>query len=327
MKFAFWQALLVIPVILLLLPWWLRRNRPPRLVLPFSLPTAVRAVASGWPIHVTKALGLCLLLVALARPQSSFKQTERTVSGVDITIAMDVSRSMDIQDMGDRSRLEIAKDTMRSFIQGRQNDRIGFVIFSGEPVTLAPPTLDYEILLRQLREVRTGALKDGTAIGDGLALAVNRMRNSTAKSRIIILLTDGDNNTGQVDPATSGELAAGFGIRVYTIAIGREGRVKMPVTQPNLFGQMVTTHVWMDSSINPELLQTIAKTSGGRFYRVDEETALKEVFREIDLLEKTEIKTHEKIRFEERFYQPLLLGLLLLLASLLAGLFLKRTLP
>ncbi len=228
-------------------------------------------------------------------------------------MALDVSASMNIEDLADRSRIEVAKDTMEHFIKGRQNDRIGFVMFSGEPLTLAPPTLDYGLLLRALHQASIGVLKDGTAIGDGLALAVGHLKASKAKSKIVILLTDGDNNLGQIDPATAGELAQGFGIRVYTIAIGREGRVKIPIRRRGLLGGEVTTYQWMENALNPELLQLIAKKTQGKFYRVTDESTLEKVFKEINQLEKSEIKAKEKVRFDENFQFPLRVGILLLL--------------
>ena len=219
---------------------------------------------------------------------------------------------MNIEDLANRSRMELAKETMERFIRGRTNDRIGFVIFSGEALTLVPPTLDYELVLRALHDAQLGILKDGTAIGDGLSLAVARLKDSTAKSRVIVLLTDGDNNIGQVDPATAGDLAAGFGIRVYTIAIGTEGRVKLPIRQKTFGGQEIVTYQWFDNALNPELLKQIAEQTKGKFYRVTEGAALEKVFSEINQLEKSEIKSAEKVRFEDRFYVPLVLGLLVL---------------
>ncbi len=312
MRLESWHWMLAWIPIALAYRFWVRRNTPP--AIPFPLPVEERA-ASRNPLAYLTALrlaALALVFIALARPQASFKQTERTVSGIDIMMVMDVSASMNIEDLADRSRFEVAKDTMESFIKGRENDRIGFLIFSGEPLTLAPPTLDYGLVLRSLRDARIGVLKDGTGIGDGLSLAVNRLRNSTAKSRVIILLTDGDNNVGQVDPATAGDLAAGYGIRVYTIAIGREGRVKLPIRTQGAFGNVTTSYQYFDNALNPELLQRIAALTRGKFYRVTDESALNSVFKEIDQLEKTDVKTHERVRYEERFHRPLLLGILLL---------------
>lgn len=264
-----------------------------------------------------KYVGLAFLVIALARPQSSYRQTQRTVNGIDIMMVLDFSASMNIEDLGQRSRTEIAKDMMERFIKGRQNDRIGFVAFSGAPLTLSPPTLDYGLVMKSLKDFQIGMLADGTAIGDALALAVSHLRNSTAKSRVIVLLTDGDNNLGQIDPATAGDLAAGYGVKVYTIAIGREGRVKMPIRTQTPFGNTITTYQWFDNALNPELLQQIAKVTGGRFYRVTDESALESVFHEIDSLEKTEVKAIENVKYDEIFQKPLKLGLLILALGML----------
>ncbi len=317
MRLESWMVLLAWIPVALLYKWWLTRNTPP--ALPFSVPVAEGAGARNPQafLVVIRLAALALLFVALARPQASFRETERTVSGIDIMMVMDVSASMNIEDLAERSRFEIAKETMEAFIKGRDNDRIGFIVFSGEPLTLAPPTLDYGLVLRALRDAKIGVLKDGTGIGDGLSLAVNRLRNSTAKSRVIILLTDGDNNVGQVDPATAGELAAGYGIKVYTIAIGREGRVRLPIRTQGVFGNVVTSYQYFDNALNPELLKKIAELTQGRFYRVTDESTLSSVFKEIDRFEKTEVKTNEKVRYEERFQRPLLLALVLLLLELL----------
>jgi Ca-activated chloride channel homolog len=300
-----------IPVALLFRKWVVRNTPQP---MPYSLPVEPKAGSKNPQLYLTaiRLAALALIFIALARPQASFTQTERNVAGIDIMMVMDVSASMNIEDLSDRSRFEVAKDTMESFIKGRQNDRIGFLIFSGEPLTLAPPTLDYGLVLRALRDARIGVLKDGTGIGDGLSLAVNRLRSSTAKSRVIILLTDGDNNVGQIDPATAGELAAGYGIRVYTIAIGREGRVRLPIRTQGVFGNVVTSYQYFDNALNPELLQKIAQLTQGKFYRVTDESALGSVFKEIDQLERTEIKNREKVHYEEKFQFPLRMGLLLL---------------
>jgi len=267
-----------------------------------------------------KYVGWACLVIALARPQASFREQERTISGVDIMMTMDVSASMDIEDLGDRSRIDIAKEVMEGFIAGRGNDRIGLVVFGGEPFTLGPPTLDYDLILSALRNARAGSLRDGTAIGDGLALAISHLRNSKAKSRIIVLLTDGENNVGQVDPSTAGEIAAGYGIKVYTIAVGREGRVKLPIKQRGPFGDVIVSYQYFDNALNPQLLKDIASHTGGRFYRVTEANTLEQVFKEIDTLEKTEIVAKEKTRYEERFQKPLKFGaILLVLEKLIAN--------
>jgi Ca-activated chloride channel family protein len=307
-----WYFLIALVALPILHRWWVKRNKPAR--VRFSLPIPVEVAAKS-PARVLLALryvGWAFLLLALARPQNSFKTSERTVSGIDIMMVMDFSASMNIEDMGERSRFDIAKEMMENFIKGRSNDRIGFVIFSGEALTLAPPTLDYDLVRKQLRDAQLGILKDGTAIGDGLATAVNHLRNSKAKSRVIVLLTDGDNNVGQVDPATAGELAAGYGIRCYTIAIGREGRVKMPIRHKGIGGNTITTYQWFENALNPELLQQIAKSTDGRFYRVSDEGTLERVFKEIDHLEKTEVTSNEKVHYDELFQKPLRMGVAVL---------------
>lgn len=319
MRFESWPFLLLLLLIPLLHRWWLGRNRPAKVAYPLPIPARAAGSSPIWFLLALRYLALGLLIVALARPQSSYRTTERKVSGVDIMMLLDLSASMDIEDLGARSRIEIAKRTMEDFIKGRQNDRIGFVVFSGEPLTMAPPTLDYGLLLKALSDANTHMLKDGTAIGDGLALAVSHLRNSKAKSKVIILLTDGDNNLGQVDPATAGELAAGYGIRVYTIAIGREGRVKLPIKARTAFGNVITTYQWFDNALNPELLQQIAHTTNGRFYRVTDEGTLQNVFREIDHLEKSEIKSRENVKYNDLYQPPLEAGIaILLLAEILA---------
>jgi len=313
MRFGDWPVLLLLALIPLLHRWWLNRNKPARVRYSLPVPASAGMRSPLKILLLLKYVGLSLLVIALARPQTSFRQTERTVSGVDILMVMDFSASMNIEDLGERSRFEIAREMMETFIKGRQNDRIGFVIFSGEPLTLAPPTLDYGLVLKSLKDAHIGMLKDGTAIGDGLSLAVSHLRNSKAKSRVIVLLTDGDNNLGQIDPATAGELAAGYGIKVYTIAIGREGRVKLPIKHKGLFGNTITTYQYFENALNPELLQQIAELTHGKFYRVTEEGALASVFKEIDKLEKVDIKTTEKVKYNEGFERPLKLGTLALI--------------
>jgi Ca-activated chloride channel family protein len=312
MRLSNWPFLFVLVLIPLLHRWWMYRNRPARVHFSLPVPESVSIKNPVRWILGLKYLSLVFLVFSLARPQDSFRHTERTLSGVDIMMLLDVSASMNIEDLAERSRIDVAKDTMENFIKGRENDRIGFVMFSGEPLTMAPPTLDYGLLLRALHQATIGVLKDGTAIGDGLALTVSHLRSSQAKSRVIILLTDGDNNLGQVDPATAGELAAGYGIRVYTIAIGREGRVKMPVRHKGLFGNVVTTYQWFDNALNPELLQYIAKITNGKFFRVNDESTLASVFQEIDQLEKSDVKSKEKVRYEEAFQPSLKMGALIL---------------
>lgn len=312
MKFAHPFILALILLLPLFHHFWKRRNQPARVRFSISVPKSVLRFNPSMVLLWMRYLAMAALIVALARPQESHRQTQRQVSGVDLMMVLDLSASMNIEDLAEESRLTTAKRTMENFIKRRTSDRIGFLVFSGEALTSVPPTLDYGLLLAALRKSDTGTLKDGTAIGDGLAVAVNRLRNSKAKSRVIILLTDGENNVGQVDPLTAGDLAAGYGIKVYTIAIGREGRVRMPIRRKGMLGETVTTYQWFDNQLNPELLKQISSATDGKFYRVEDKVALEDVFTDIDRLEKSEVKTNEKVHYDEKYLRPLLVSLLIL---------------
>ena len=326
MRFSSWPFLFLILLIPLFFRWWYKRNQPPRIYYSISMD---QKFTRKNPIRLKlllRCLGLVFLVLALAKPQSSFHQMERTVSGIDIMLVLDVSASMNIEDLSEKSRLDVAKETMEAFIKGRQNDRIGFVIFSGEPLTLSPPTLDYGIVMKAVRDVEIGVLKDGTAIGDGLSMAVGRLRDSKAKTRVVILLTDGENNLGQVDPVTAGELAAGYKIRVYTVAIGKEGRVLLPIKERGPGGQVTVRRIPFENQLNVELLQEIAKTTEGKFYRVTDASTLDSVFSEIDHFERSEVKSNEKVKYEDLFHKPLKLAFGLLLLEQVLSLTLWRTL-
>jgi Ca-activated chloride channel family protein len=264
------------------------------------------------------AIAAALLVAALARPQTSYQKVKHTTEGIDIMVVLDLSASMRVEDFRDNNRLDVAKSVIRDFIAGRQSDRIGLVTFSGEAVTLAPPTLDYNLVLQQLDNVEIGELKDGTAIGEGLALGVTRLNTSKAKTKIIILVTDGDNNMGQIDPGTAGEMAKGFGIKVYSVAIGREGRVRMPFVQKDIFGRSFRTYQYYDSSINPALLKQISEHTGGKFYRVEGDTnAFRDVFREIDALERTKVTSQEQVKYDEKYMAFVAFALAILAATFL----------
>lgn len=320
MKFAYPYLLLLLAIVPIFFYFWVKKGALPKIRLSLGNSEKDSAALSASAFKpalfgtLLKAAALALCIIALARPQSISKSQERKANGIDIVMVLDVSLSMLIQDMGDRNRMEIAKETFQGFIEGRKNDRIGFVIFSGEPLTLAPPTLDYGLLLAQLQTVQPGGqgLRDGTAIGDGLALSINRLKKSTAKSRVIILLTDGDNNVGRIDPMTAGELALGYGIKVYSIAIGTEGRVRQPLPTQTAIGTTYS-YVWVENRLNPSLLKDISEKTNGRFYRVADEKALQEVFQNIDKLEKTEITTKDKLHYNEEFLPYLMAALFCLI--------------
>lgn len=254
------------------------------------------------------------LIFCLARPQTSSSSSTRKADGVDIMIAFDVSKSMLIEDYGRQSRIDLAKKTVVDFVKGRKDDRIGFLMFSGESITLCPPTLDYEVLETAIQGASTNVLKDGTAIGDAIANAVNRLKDSKAKSRIIVLLTDGDNNMGSIGPETAGGLAKGYGIKVYAIALGKEGVVQFPTVR--IQGR-TTRYQRVNSTINPELLQKISHETGGRFFRAAQKGSLSKVFDEINKLEKTKVEKKERIRWNERYQYFLFATLLLLMLEFL----------
>lgn len=284
-----------------------------------------RSIATIVPFFL-RFLGLCFLILAIARPVSSSSQTKRQAEGIDIMIALDVSQSMMIEDMGDSNRLEIAKQTVRRFIDGRTDDRIGFLIFSGEAITLCPPTLDYQALLDAVDIAEINLLKDGTAIGDGLATAVNRLKESSSRSKVVILATDGDNNMGAIAPLTAGDIATGFGIKVYSIAMGKEGIVKMPVVQ-NIFGFTRKGYQQVESTINPSLLMKISKETGGKFFRAEDSGALNRVFDEINKLERTKVETKDRILWEEHYQVFLIIALSMLIIELALRTSVFRVLP
>lgn len=231
---------------------------------------------------------LALTSVGLAGPRlRTSRRQDLAVEGIDIVVAFDLSTSMLAADFRPRDRITVAKEVLKSFIESRQNDRIGLVVFAGEAYTQCPLTLDYKVLEELLDEVRTGVIVDGTAIGNALATAVNRLRESDAKSRVIILITDGDNNAGNISPLQAAQIAKELGIKVYTILIGKGGRVPYP-TGTDLFGR--TTYEPVEIDVNPELLQQIAQATGGAYYpATDKETLEKGLNAVLDSLEKSKI--------------------------------------
>lgn len=278
---------------------------------------------------VLKWVALLALLVALARPQERTDSVTRNALGIDIVIALDVSDSMLIEDMPpEENRLEAAKKTAIDFISGRVSDRIGLVVFSGESFTRIPLTLDYDMLRQSLSEITISrTIKMGTAIGVALANAANRMSESQAKEKVIIFLTDGENNSGTIDPLTALEIVKKKGLRVYTVGIGKDGQTLLPVYGTNPFGQKVKRYQPFYSAVNEELLQKMADETGGKFYRAETALQMKQIYEEIDKLERVQIeeKIHSKV--DEKFHLPLVLGLMLLLLGELLTLIGLRRFP
>ncbi len=252
---------------------------------------------------VLAGLGLMAAGVAMARPQHGTLRQNVTTEGVDIVVTLDVSGSMGAEDFQPRNRLEVAKSVVSSFIKRRPHDRVGLVCFASKSLTKSPPTTDTGLLLRQLDDVHLDMLPDGTAIGSGLATSLARLKRSTAKSKVIVLVTDGSNNTGEIDPQTATDMARAMGVRVYSIGVGKGGTVPMPVKVRDGFtGAVVTRVVPMQVDIDEGLLKRIAVRTGGEFFRATDSASLRLIFDRIDELEKSEIKLTKYTRYRELFW-------------------------
>ena len=257
---------------------------------------------------VLRMLAVLLLIVVLARPQSTSSWQDVTTEGIDIVMALDISGSMQAEDLKP-NRLEASKKVAKTFIGNRPNDRLGLVVFAGESFTQCPLTTDHSVILNLFNDVKSGMLEDGTAIGMGLATSVKRLKDSEAISKVVILLTDGDNNSGSIAPATAAEIAKEFGVRVYTIGVGTRGMAPMPY--PDAFGRMQYQDVPV--KINEELLTRIADMTDGKYFRATDNASLEEVYKEIDELERSKIDVTEYRKRKEEFL-PFAIAALLLLA-------------
>lgn len=261
----------------------------------------MRAQLSWIPLAV-KCTAVVLAIVALARPQRADTKIKRNVEGIDIMIVFDISDSMLIEDMEPENRLESAKLVISNFVKGRVSDRIGLVVFAGESYTRVPMTLDYPLLLKSVAEIQPARnIKMGTAIGLALANGVSRIKDSTAKSRVIILMTDGENNSGTIDPETALEIAKGYGLKIYSIGMGRDGDAQLPVVVEDMFGRKIKSYRPIHSAVNEQLLSKMAAETGGKFWRATTGNALQGVFKEIDRLEKTNIETSQFTKYAELF--------------------------
>ena len=270
---------------------------------------------------ILKLISCCLLIFALARPQSSINWEESTTEGIDIVLSMDISGSMLAEDLKP-NRLEASKDVAVDFISKRINDRIGLVIFSGESFTQCPLTTDHNVLINLFKDVKSGMVEDGTAIGMGLATAVNRLKDSKAISKVIILLTDGVNNKGVVAPFTAAEIAKKFGIRVYTIGVGTEGFAPYPFQTP--FGIQYQD---VEVQIDEKTLQDIASVTDGKYFRATNNSKLKEIYKDIDKLEKSKIEVTEFHKRSEEFLRFAFPALILLLSSFILEISYLKQIP
>lgn len=266
-------------------------------------------------LHLLRIIVFCLLIVVLARPQSNLKEENITAEGIDLVIALDVSTSMLAQDF-EPDRLTAAKTLAADFISNRPNDRVGLVVFAGESFTQCPITTDRQVVLNLLSDIKDGLIEDGTAIGMGLATAVSRLKESAAKSKVVILLTDGINNAGFVDPMTASDAALQYGIRVYTIGVGTIGRARHPQSP-----------LPVDVKIDEPLLKEIAQMTGGRYFRATNNESLKQIYDEIDTLEKTKIEVSTIQRVSDEFFWILLAAGVVLLLEMLLRYTLVRSIP
>lgn len=272
-------------------------------------------------VFLLRMLTIAAVVVVLARPQSSSRWDNVTTEGIDIAIAMDISTSMLAKDFSP-DRLEAAKKVAMEFISGRQHDRIGLVVFAGEAFTQCPLTTDRAVLLNLFKDIETGMIEDGTAIGNGLATAVARLKDSDAISRVVILLTDGENNAGEIAPLTAAEIARTFGIRVYTIGVGTVGTAPYPVQTP--YGTQLRD---IEVKIDEEMLREISSITDGRYFRATSNTKLQEIYAEIDQLEKSKIEVREVSRRSEEFMPFALAGILMLALSLLLSATVFKNIP
>lgn len=314
---------LLVPMIL----WYIFREKRSHADLQFSSLKAFRGMKHAgrvWLRHllfVLKVLAILFLVTALARPQSSNSWQTYSSEGIDIVLALDISGSMLARDFSP-DRLEAAKEVATKFILERPQDKIGLVVFAGESFTQCPLTTDQAVLVNLMREVHSGMIEDGTAIGLGLANAVNRLKDSPGKSKVVILLTDGVNNRGVIAPITAAELAKTYGIRVYTIGVGTYGEAPYPVQ--TIFGmQLQNVAVEIDEAV----LKQIAAITGGQYFRATDNDKLKQIYQEIDQLEKSKIEVKHFSKKQEQYFWFALIGMLLLISEAIFRYTLLRKIP
>jgi Ca-activated chloride channel homolog len=309
-------------LLLLLLPAWLywRRRKKPAAMVFSRAPVLARGPRTGQFVARTiitlRVLVLTLGIIALARPRTGARSENVVSEGINIVIVIDLSSSMLAEDFQPLNRMEVAKQRTRDFIQGRTADRIGLVAFAGEALTQVPLTVDYPVLQAAVRNLQAGMLEDGTAIGTAIATAANRLRDAPGQSRVMVLMTDGENNRGSIDPRTAAQAAAAFGIRIYTIGVGTEGLAPVPVGR-GVFGLRYENR---PVRIDEVLLTDVARTTGGRYFRARDAAALQRIYEQIDQLERVPVRTRTYVRYAEQYRIPLgiALGLLALEVGLLA---------
>lgn len=274
-------------------------------------------------LSILRVLVVALLIIAFARPRAGTEVTDVTSEGIDIVMLLDVSSSMLAEDFKPNNRLFVAKEELKKFVNKRTNDRIGLVVFARYAYTQCPLTLDYGVLLNFVDQVEMGVVDDGTAIGMAIATAANRLRESNAKSKIMVLLTDGDNNAGEIDPLTAANIAAAYDIKIYTIAAGRPGNAMYPVQDP-IFGKR---YIYQPTRVDEESLRQIAERTGGKYFRARSGEELDLIYSTIDKLEKTEIKVAAHVQYRELFQYFVYAALALLALEILLANTWFRKLP
>ncbi len=312
---------LLLAALIPLLAWrYVRRRRQGEGSLRFSSTMAMEGIRSSWSVqarHILfgiKMAVLLLLIAAMGRPQKGIEEEEILTEGVDIMVALDASGSMAAEDFEPKNRLFVAKVVVRSFVEGLRHDRIGLVVFAGKALTRCPLTLDYGALLGVLDDVRLGMIEDGTAIGSALAASLNRLRLSRAKSKVIVLVTDGVNNRGEIQPLDAARIAQALGVKIYTVGVGSRGMARFPVTDPT-YGRI---YMNLPVEIDEASLSRIAETTGGVYYRATDRPSLQRIFQEIARLEKTKIEVKTYTHYRELFTGLLLPSLALWLLAVLA---------
>ena len=325
--FAYPWVLYVLLIIPVMIAWYIFRGMKVQSSVKYSsvnifkdIPSTLREKLRHIPFAV-RLLAIGLLIVALARPQSFNSGENVTTEGIDIAMVLDISGSMLAEDLKP-NRLEAAKNVIDDFIKGRISDRIGLVVFSRDAFTQCPLTIDYNVLRNLLLQIHSGMIEDGTAIGNAIANGINRLKDSNAKSKIIILVTDGVNNSGEVDPISAAEMAKVFGIRVYTIGVGTRGEAPYPVQTP--FG---VRYQMMPVEIDEAVLQKISDITDGQYFRATNNQALKEIYDKIDKMEKTKIEITSYKNASEKYHSWLWLGLILLLVEMGLSKTILRKLP
>jgi Ca-activated chloride channel family protein len=322
---AFFFALLLLPV---MIGWYIWRGRKSTSSMTLSgFENLDERVGTSriWLRHllfVFRLVVITLIIIVLARPQSSNQWEKVTTEGIDIVMCMDVSGSMRAMDFKP-NRLEASKSVGIEFVNARQDDRFGLVVFAGESFTQCPMTTDRAVVINFLKDIDFGVIEDGTAIGMGLATAVNRIKESRAKSKVIILLTDGVNNSGDVGPVTAAEIAASFGIRVYTIGVGTHGTAPVPVQ--DAFGRTMTRS--MPVEIDEDVLRKIAETTDGSYFRATDNHKLREVYQQIDQMEKTRLDVKQFSKKKEEYFPFLFAAMLILLFEIMLRYTIFRTIP